>query len=119
MKKNWKPTRVKIGGCTFKVKYILPGSDPDLDEGSCGAVSKLRQLILIDKTLNDQLTLLVLMHEILHAVGDAIRSNKNPFARETFTNTVSELLVQALTSAKLIVLNGKSRRCHDKPKCKM
>lgn len=108
--KDWRPKRCEIGGLIFKIKYIQPGTHPLLKENECGAVDKLNQRILIDKTLNRQFTLLVLIHEILHAIGDAMQSNRNPFVNEGFTSVVSEMLLQALQTSKL--LNVKISKSH-------
>jgi len=97
-----KPRSCQIGALKFKIRYLLPGKGELLEEGELGAVSQTEHLIEIDKSISAQMTRLVLIHEMLHAIGDCIQPNKNPFNKESFTSTVAELLVQALQSAKLL-----------------
>lgn len=103
MKKNkFRPKRIKIGALIYKVKYVTPGRHELLNENESGAIDQERQIILIDKHLSEQMTIMVIMHEILHGVGDAMHPNRSPFTKEKFTCTVTELLVPALQSAGLL-----------------
>ena len=79
-----------------------------------GSCCQEKQLICIAKGLSYPMTVLVLLHEILHAIGDAIYPNKGPFCKEPFTCTVTEFLIQALQSSGLIKL-GSGEKCHLNP----
>lgn len=96
------PKKVRIGSLTYKIKYVMPGKGTELLDGETGCINQERQLIEIDKTISDEMLLLVLVHEILHGVGDAMSPNKSPFTKESFTCTVAELLTHALSSAGLL-----------------
>lgn len=102
MTKWKKPKKVKIGSLTYKIHFVTPGKGRELKEREAGCLSQDKQLIEIDKNSSDQMILLILMHEILHGIGDAMVPNKSPFAKETFTCIVAELLLQALQSSKLL-----------------
>lgn len=110
--KTWKrPRKVNIGALTYKIRYVTPGKGKELLKGESGCISQERQLIEIDRNITDQLSFLILIHEILHGIGEAMCPNRSPFAKELFTCTVAELLTQALLSTNLLpnVLNGLSR----------
>ncbi len=96
------PTTVKIGGLVFKIKYIIPGKEKPLKDGEAGCVLLVEQKIYIDKGLSYSVSIIVLLHEFLHAIGDVYCPNKNAFAKEEFTCTTSQLLFQALTSSKML-----------------
>jgi hypothetical protein len=99
-----KPNKLTIGALSYKVKYVVPGSRAakELIEGESGCINQERHLIEIDKNISDQMTLLVLIHEILHGIGDAMSPNRSPFSKENFTCTVAELLISAFQSAGLL-----------------
>jgi hypothetical protein len=100
---KWKkPTSVKIGALTYKIRYVVPGKGKELLENENGCINQNRHLIEIDKNLSDQMTLMVLIHELFHGVGDAMSPNHSPFGKENFVCTVTELMIQAMQSAKLI-----------------
>jgi len=118
-KRTWKrPKKLTIGALTYHIRYITPGRGKELKEGETGCISQEGHLIEIDKNVSDQMSLLVLIHEILHGIGDAIAPNRSPFAKESFTFTVAELLTQTLASANLlpIVTNDLHHYRHDKQK---
>jgi len=103
MKKKFKrPRTCQIGGLTYKIRYVVPGRGKLLGKGELGTVCQTDHLIELDTSMSEQMTLLVLLHEFCHAIGDCIRANKNPFLKEDFTSTVSELLLQALQSSGLL-----------------
>jgi len=97
-----KPRKVKIGALSYKIKYVVPGRGKELIEGESGCINQEAHLIEIDKNLSDQMTLLVLIHELLHGIGDAMSPNRSPFSKENFTCTVAELLIAAFQSANLL-----------------
>lgn len=102
-KTKWKrPRKVSIGALTYRIRYTTPGKGTELQKGDSGCISQERQLIEIDKNASDQLCVLVLVHEILHGIGDAMCPNRSPFAKELFTCTVAEMLTQALLSINLL-----------------
>ena len=115
------PKKIKIGSITFKVRYVIPGSKgADLTERESGCINQNSHSIEIDKTMSDQMKLLVLIHEILHGVGDAMSPNHSPFSRESFTCTVAEFLMLALQSGGVIATLSSDlpRQPHDKRKGK-
>jgi len=97
-----KPRSCNIGALKYKIRYVTPGKGKLLEEGELGSVCQTDHLIEIDRTISPQMMRLVLVHELLHAIGDCIQSNHNPFVKESFTSTVAELLVQALQSSGLL-----------------
>ena len=97
------PKKVKIGSLTFKIKYINPGSKgADLTENESGCINQNRHSIEIDKNMSEQMKLLVLIHEVLHGIGDVMSPNHSPFTKEGFTCTVAEFLTAALQSSGII-----------------
>lgn len=100
-----KPKKVQIGALKYKIKYVVPGKGKNnlLAKTEQGCVLQSTQEIYIDSSLEGQLLLLVLIHEFLHALGDAMLPERSPFSKEMFTSTVSELLLQALESSGLLV----------------
>lgn len=96
------PTSVTIGGLVFKIKYISAGKGKPLQEGEAGCINVIDQRIYIEKSLPYAASMITLLHEFLHAIGDVSCPNKNVFAKEEVTSITSQLLFQALTSAKLL-----------------
>ena len=103
MKKAVKKAKtVTIGSLTYKIVYAKPGSCKEFEEQDAGAMSQHDLTIWIDKDASEQIQLLTLMHEILHAVAFITYPTKDPNFREHFATSVSDLLIQALQSAKLL-----------------
>jgi len=96
------PKKVIVGGLHFKIKYVIPGKDKGLAEGELGAMILNSQTIWIAKGQTPSMTMLTILHEFLHAIGDTINPNKGPFVKEDFTSTASHLLLQALQSSGLL-----------------
>ena len=113
-----KPTKCQIGALTYRIKYVIPGKTGRLEEGELGSCCQGDQIICVDKNLSYPMTILVLIHEMLHAIGDAISPNRGPFCKESFTCTVAEFLVQALQSSGLLKIgsSGKLHLSRDKRK---
>jgi hypothetical protein len=97
-----KPKKVTIGALSYKIRYVTPGKGKELIEGESGCINQEAHLIEIDKNLSDQMTLLVLIHELLHGIGDAMSPNRSPFSKENFTCTVAEILIASFQSANLL-----------------
>lgn len=103
---RWKkPKKVVIGALTFKIRYETPNKRPKtlLEEGESGCILQNERIICIDKKLEPPFALTILVHEILHGIGDILLPNKSPFCNEKFTNAVTHMLVQALYSSGILV----------------
>jgi hypothetical protein len=102
------PKSVEIGGLKYRIKYVTPGKIHPIDgykmleKEESGAITQATREIFIDKTLDPEVRLLVLFHEVFHGLGDVFRPNGPPFNREEFTNVVSNIVMQALKSMGML-----------------
>jgi len=98
------PTECQIGGIKYDIRYVKSkgkGKGKIIGDDA-GAINQSEALIEICADLKPQVALVVLVHEMLHGVGDCMLPERSPFAKEGFTSIVSELLVQALRTSGLI-----------------
>jgi len=97
-----RPKSVEIGGLTYKIKYVRPGSCRELRKQDTGSILQDKQTIWIDKNASDSVQLLTLLHEFLHGIAFQLYATKSLDFREHFACSVSDALLQALQSSGLL-----------------
>lgn len=105
-----KPKRIQIGGIKYKVKYVA-SDGKYLGEREAGAIDQHSMTIYIDKDAAPAMQLLTLVHEVMHGIAFICYNDKTHNFRENFAIQVSELVVQAMQSCKLLpILSGEKPR---------
>jgi hypothetical protein len=97
-----RPKKITIGSWKYRIHYISGDKKKNPLEGRSWAVVDIGSRdIWVDKSLTPREVRFVLVHEVLHAVSDAIEGRNNKFRKEEYCRPFTCFLINALESSGL------------------